>query len=126
MLRTTLSLAVALVLTGSAAASASHPVVPKVVQGQIKHKVPALAYMPTRVAIGFRYRSWTATKQGLRVRFSNKAGWQHLLASRSGRGPGALARFFGAAIATLAAPMERTDLRGCTYAAVFKKPDRAP
>jgi hypothetical protein len=66
------------------------------------------------------------TTRGGSTLFSNKAGWQHLLASRSGRGPGALARFFGAAIATLAAPMERTDLRGCTYAAVFKKPDRAP
>jgi hypothetical protein len=76
MLRTTLSLAVALVLTGSAAASASHPVVPNIAQEQIKHRAPALAYMPTRLAIGFRYRSWAATTQALRIRFSNKPGWE--------------------------------------------------
>jgi hypothetical protein len=29
-------------------------------------------------------------------------------------------------IAGLAAPIERTDLRGSTYAAIFMKPDRAP
>jgi hypothetical protein len=66
------------------------------------------------------------TTRGPSTLFSNKAGWQRLLASRGSRDPGALARFFGAGIAALAAPMERTDLRGCTYAAVFGKPDRGP
>jgi methyltransferase family protein len=66
------------------------------------------------------------TTRGRSALFSNKAGWQRLLSNRSSRGPGALARFFGAALAALMAPMERTDLRGCTYAAVFMKPERAP
>jgi hypothetical protein len=66
------------------------------------------------------------TTAGRSALFGNKAGWQQVLANRRGRGPGALARFFGATIAALAAPIERTDLRGCTYAAVFKKPDKGP
>jgi len=66
------------------------------------------------------------TTSGPSTLFSNKAGWQRFLAGRRSHNPGAFARFFGAAIAMLAAPMERTDLRGSTYAAVYEKPDKGP
>ena len=70
---TALLLALALATT---AAAASNPVVPRVVQAQIKLKAPGLAYVPTRMAIGFRYTSWLKTPSTVETTFDNKAGWE--------------------------------------------------
>jgi methyltransferase family protein len=63
------------------------------------------------------------TARGRAGLFRNRDGWQRLLTRRSGRPPGMLARAFGASLAALTAPIERSDLRGSTYAAVFRKPN---
>ena len=48
-------------------------VVPAPVQYQIAQKAPLVAYVPTRLAIGWSYERWT--HQGtLRIFFANKAG----------------------------------------------------
>jgi hypothetical protein len=47
--------------------------VPLPVQHQIAQKAPLVAYVPARLAVGWRYERWT--HQGaLRIFFSNKAG----------------------------------------------------
>jgi hypothetical protein len=52
------------------------PVVPKSVQAQIKRKAPALAYAPTRLPLGFHYRTWQAKPGSVRIWFRNKARWE--------------------------------------------------
>jgi hypothetical protein len=48
-------------------------VVPAPVQHQIAQKAPLVAYVPTRLAIGWHYEQWT--QQGaLRIFFANTAG----------------------------------------------------
>ena len=48
-------------------------IVPAPVQHQIEQKAPLVAYVPTRLAIGWHYERWT--HQGaLRIVFANKAG----------------------------------------------------
>jgi hypothetical protein len=59
---------------GTAAAAAATPVVPAFTQGQIAKTVPSLAYVPARLAIGWRYRRWTHRGGVLRIFFANKAG----------------------------------------------------
>jgi hypothetical protein len=58
----------------TAAAAAATPVVPAFTQGQIAKTVPSLAYVPARLAIGWRYRRWTHRGGVLRIFFANKAG----------------------------------------------------
>ena len=68
---------VLLALVGVACAtawSATIPAVPLPVQAQIKRQKPLLAYVPTRVGIGFHYRNWWKTPTTVRERFTNKAG----------------------------------------------------
>jgi hypothetical protein len=48
-------------------------VVPVPVQQQIAQKAPLVAYVPARLAIGWRYKRWTHAG-ALRITFSNKAG----------------------------------------------------
>jgi hypothetical protein len=71
------SLAVSLVLGCIAAASASAataPVVPRHSQLALRHKLPSLAYVPTRVGFGFRYYRWaTTTRPLLRIWFRDRA-----------------------------------------------------
>jgi hypothetical protein len=70
-----LSLLIAVVAAaGTAAAAAATPVVPAFTQGQIAKTVPSLAYVPARLAIGWRYRRWTHRGGVLRIFFANKAG----------------------------------------------------
>jgi hypothetical protein len=58
---------------GTPAAAAATPAVSVFTQHQIAKTVPALAYVPARLAIGWRYERWT--HQGaLRIFFRNKAG----------------------------------------------------
>jgi hypothetical protein len=59
---------------GTAAAAAATPVVPAFTQGQIAKTVPSLAYVPARLAIGWRYRRWTHRGGVLRIFFADKAG----------------------------------------------------
>jgi hypothetical protein len=47
--------------------------VPLPVQHQIAQKAPLVAYAPSRLAIGWRYRNWT-NAGALRIWFANKAG----------------------------------------------------
>ncbi len=62
------------------------------------------------------------TARGRSALFSNRAGWQRLLTKpHAGGFRAAIARFFGTSIAAVTAPIERSDLRGSTYAAVFQK-----
>jgi len=73
MLRATV-VAVLLAATLVATASAAAPVVPVSSQHALKKKLPALAYVPTRVGFGFRYYRWaTTTRPALRIWFRDKA-----------------------------------------------------
>jgi DNA-binding LacI/PurR family transcriptional regulator len=58
---------------GTSVAAAATPVVPVFTQHRIAATVPALAYVPARLAIGWRYERWTHTG-ALRIFFVNKAG----------------------------------------------------
>ena len=71
--------AIALLLALAAATTAgaaTRPVVPRPVQLQILVKAPALAYAPTRMALGFRYTNWQRTPANVEITFDNKAGWE--------------------------------------------------
>jgi len=69
-----LSLLIAVVAAaGTSAAAAATPVVPAFTQHQIAATVPPLAYVPARLAIGWRYERWTHAG-ALRIFFANKAG----------------------------------------------------
>jgi hypothetical protein len=73
MFRTTL-LAALLAAALAATAAAAAPVVPTHSQQALEKKLPALAYVPTRVGFGFRYYKWaTTTRPSLRIWFRDKA-----------------------------------------------------
>ena len=72
---TAIALLLALAATTTAGAAA-RPVVPRPVQLQILVKAPALAYAPTRMALGFRYTNWQRTPANVEITFDNKAGWE--------------------------------------------------
>jgi 2-polyprenyl-3-methyl-5-hydroxy-6-metoxy-1,4-benzoquinol methylase len=56
----------------------------------------------------------------------NRFGWQYLLMRpKQSRARTAVALAFGLGVAALMAPIERTDLRGSTYTAIFRKPGEA-
>jgi hypothetical protein len=56
------------------ASAATAPVVPRHAQLALRHKLPSLAYVPTRVGYGFRYYKWaTTTRAALRIWFRDKA-----------------------------------------------------
>jgi hypothetical protein len=58
---------------GSQASAAATPVVPVFTQHSIAKTVPGLAYVPARLAIGWRYERWTHDG-ALRIFFHNAAG----------------------------------------------------
>lgn len=76
----------ALSLSAVEADAGSAPVVPTRVQSAIKAKAPRLAYVPTRMLIGFRYRSWRYESGVLRIRFRNKSGWEVTFVAAPARG----------------------------------------
>ena len=45
-------------------------------QKQIARARPSLAYAPTRMLIGFRFRSWRTTPAAVYERFTNRAAWE--------------------------------------------------
>jgi hypothetical protein len=61
------------VAAGASAAAAATPVVPVFTQHRIAATVPPLAYVPARLAIGWRYERWSHAG-ALRIFFANKAG----------------------------------------------------
>ena len=67
---------VAVAVAAGTAAAAARPVVPRAVQLRIAVRAPVLAYVPTRMALGFRYTGWLKTPATVRIRFANRAGWQ--------------------------------------------------
>ncbi len=74
---TALAVALCTVLGFAAAASATAaPVVPRPAQLQILHRVPSLAYVPTRTALGFHYVNWQKSPANVLITFDNKAGWE--------------------------------------------------
>ena len=72
----TLLLLTSVALALVSAANAAAPVVPVRTQAQIAKARPALAYAPTRMLIGFHFRSWRGGPAALYERFANKAGWE--------------------------------------------------
>ena len=70
-----IGLLVSLALPTAAAAGAAivvdPPVVPRLVQLQLARKAPALAYTPTRMALGFRYTTWQKTLSAVQITFRN-------------------------------------------------------
>jgi hypothetical protein len=50
------------------------PIVPGFTQHRIAKTVPAVAYVPARLAIGWHYRRWTHAGGVLRIFFADKAG----------------------------------------------------
>lgn len=54
--------------------AAPPPIVPLSVQHAIVRRAPALAYVPARIATGYRYRHWAFAGSAVRIRFANRAG----------------------------------------------------
>jgi 2-polyprenyl-3-methyl-5-hydroxy-6-metoxy-1,4-benzoquinol methylase len=72
-------------------------------------------------AAGLEMVALTARDRG--GKYWNRFGWQYLLMRpRPSRPRLAFALAFGLGLATLMAPIERTDLRGSTYTALLRKP----
>jgi hypothetical protein len=67
-------------------AVAALPPVPPAVQARIEARAGVLAYVPARMLIGFRYRSWEYRQQVLRIRFRNRAGWEVVFVAAPQRG----------------------------------------
>ena len=66
-------IAVAPAAGGASAAAGATPVVPVFTQHRIAATAPRLAYVPARLAIGWRYMRWTH-EGPLRIFFADKAG----------------------------------------------------
>lgn len=77
MTRRLCSLIAVAAAAGSPAAAAATPVVPVFTQHRIAQTVPALAYVPARLAIGWRYERWTH-HGALRIFFRNRA-WREIV-----------------------------------------------
>jgi hypothetical protein len=72
------------------AASAAHtsaPLVPMGVQHAIANRAPALAYVPARIAVGYRYAAWRYADGRVSLRFLNRAGQEILFSVAKQRGP---------------------------------------
>lgn len=52
---------------------AATPIVPLSVQQAIARRAPLVAYVPARIATGYRYRTWTYQGGAVRIWFRNKA-----------------------------------------------------
>jgi hypothetical protein len=63
-------------VAAATAAAAMRPLVPTFIQAAIVARSPQLAYVPSRIAPGFRYERYAASSQAVRVTFRNKSGWQ--------------------------------------------------
>jgi hypothetical protein len=63
-------------LLAIAVLAATTPVVPLTAQAKIRQAAPAVAYVPTRMAFGFHFRSWQLKTGALHVWFRSQAGRQ--------------------------------------------------
>ena len=54
--------------------AATPPIVPFAVQQAIARRAPRVAYVPARIATGYRYRAWSVGGGVVRIRFANRAG----------------------------------------------------
>jgi hypothetical protein len=67
-----LALLAAAVLVPARAAAAAKPLVPAFVQQLVAKRAPALAYVPARGAIPYRYRNFKVQRGVLRIWFANR------------------------------------------------------
>jgi hypothetical protein len=79
-------------LFAATAAAAAQPVVPAFTQHQIARRAPRLAYVPARVASGYRYHRWTFAGGALRIRFRNPAKHEIVFVAATQHGPCAAGR----------------------------------
>ena len=56
-------------------------------QHAIVQRTPALAYVPARIAVGYRYAAWRHASGRVYLRFVNKAGKEVLFIVQQQRGP---------------------------------------
>jgi hypothetical protein len=68
------------------AAATTHPVVPRFIQALIAKRSPVLASTPTRMATGYRYERFHATRQAVRIWFRNRAGREILFVAARASG----------------------------------------
>src|SRR5437899_3477574 len=81
-----LLVAVAGLALAASAAGRTGPV-PAGAAAAIKARAGVYAYLPTRVPLGFHYRSWTFGSGVLRIRFENKAHWEIVWVVATQHGP---------------------------------------
>jgi hypothetical protein len=76
-------------LAAGIAHAASTPAVPVPVQQAIARRTPGLAYVPARIAIGYRYARWRfsgGSAPALRIWFRNRAGRELVFVAAPQRG----------------------------------------
>lgn len=56
--------------------AATSPLVPAAVQARIERAAPGLAYVPTRIAPGFRFVRWRSGVGAVWIWLRNRAGWE--------------------------------------------------
>lgn len=84
------ALAVGIVFTSlvgaTGATGATGKAVPPFIQGLVSARSPALAYVPTRIPIGYRYARFMARPEVVRQRFRNRAGKEVVVVVASQQG----------------------------------------
>ena len=65
----------------------AQPLVPAFTQQQIVKRAPAVAYVPARIATGYRYHHWTFSGGALRIWFRNKAQHDIVFVAAKQHGP---------------------------------------
>jgi hypothetical protein len=74
-------------LFAATAVAATQPVVPTFTQHQIAKRAPQRAYVPARVASGYRYVRWTFAGGVLRIWFRNPAKREIVFVAAAQHGP---------------------------------------
>ena len=82
-----LSACLLVAVLASSAAAATQPLVPTFTQHQIAKRAPALAYVPARIATGYRYHHWTYSGGVLRIWLRNKAQHDIVFIAAKQQGP---------------------------------------
>jgi hypothetical protein len=90
-------LVVAAIATGfaSTASAATRPAVPAFTQHSILKRAPALAYVPARLPVGYRYHRWwyaTSPEPVVRIWFRNRAGKELVFIASRAKGDCAAGR----------------------------------
>lgn len=73
-------------IAASTASAAPQPIVPTFTQKQIAKRAPQLAYVPARIAIGYRYHHWSFAGGALRIWFRNSAQHEIVFVAAKQRG----------------------------------------